>query len=1187
MASTLIILNNNLKSKSQISLSNPTNSSSSPISDSNSSSISNSTVTTPTSGIDSGTTTNSDNSSSQLTNSYQSSTARKFSNSIPPIPSSAPVVTSNTPSATPITKVINNTFPSSKNNLNNSIVTIINKNALNSNIHEALNNNSSNISSKNFPSLTNNLNELTNNQKLYISTHHFKLTKSSSQDFIERNVENTEKQQLRIKSCLASISGSAPTKNYRSLPKSNIDSDDSDDKNDEQEIAKIEDEKQKLDPNSNTSSDASSISDTLMPSSSSSSAVSSGTSSPSASPTTTSKATESTSIDITCEQNANNLTANPKKIKFSSFISGEIQHNNSNNIVINKNENLIQVEQKEEEIDVSKSIETINLKEQIITNSDFCIISTKQTASESVPSSLSSKSANSSGPIVKTKKRVSFNDSLVQVHLIPNISSFLNVEKYNFNISSSMTTETSIPSSEDEENETNMTKMTHSINTMINTNNNHRIQPTEFYFESKDLNTITSNFNDSNFLISENNNSEKEVMELNEANSSLLIVEPPSDILLNNNQQNSNDINYDASSLSSTTSSASSSSSLSTNNNNNNNINNIINNNDQQYSKTVFNDENQTNYISNNLNNKRYRNYLRYQKNILLESNNELNNNQNNNNNSNNINSVTSNSNNNNNQQVFVFKASTNLKNSSPQLQSQTNNYLNNNLSIIGNSKVIPKQQSILQLNNSKNSNFNSNNNNYKKINPNYSQIFLNKRSLTNLSPTSLSNNQNSSSTHPFILYDANTSSSNGDFLNTKQIPTNNQNLHYLRQFKTRNSSNPPSLNSSYSTQTSQLSEFYAPNTVNSSTTNSGRSNSNSQKDVHPQLKFISNLKKLKPSSQSNQILQNEYIPLIMETNLNKHHEPSNHYHKMMSDFQQEKQYQSQKSTNNSTNHTKYIFLKPDEQLYHSTPLHNSTFNTRSHTIANINLDSKTNKKDLKSEIKELVENSNLNTNNNSKTYDLSTLNQLVTLKDINYYLKNNGKYASANNTSNNKNNRLNSNINNSNNFIHVNQNRNYPNLRQNVNNSNSNSNQASIKPRTEINLMKLNAQINPDIVDSKRSTSALPLLRRQFSKKMNNFINESSTINENNEYNLHNSNLNGENMEQLTNNLNNLTKNFTNNQNSVPFTYKLFNSKMVNNLTRAKTFMCTQATNNVSSFIAEKSNHKSSRCTSIDKTSL
>ena len=114
--------------------------------------------------------------------------------------------------------------------------------------------------------------------------------------------------------------------------------------------------------------------------------------------------------------------------------------------------------------------------------------------------------------------------------------------------------------------------------------------------------------------------------------------------------------------------------------------------------------------------------------------------------------------------------------------------------------------------------------------------------------------------------------------------------------------------------------------------------------------------------------------------------------------------------------------------------------------------------------------------------------------------------------------------------------------------------------------------------------------------------MNENSTINENNEYNQHNNNsnsnnknsnnntsskVNNENIEQLTNNLNNLTKSFTNNQSSVPFTYKLFNSKMINNLTRAKTFICAQGTNNASSFMTEKSNQKSSRCTSIDKTSL
>ena len=48
---------------------------------------------------------------------------------------------------------------------------------------------------------------------------------------------------------------------------------------------------------------------------------------------------------------------------------------------------------------------------------------------------------------MKTKKRVSFNDSLVQVHLIPNISNIINIEKYRYYMRSPALAATMITSS--------------------------------------------------------------------------------------------------------------------------------------------------------------------------------------------------------------------------------------------------------------------------------------------------------------------------------------------------------------------------------------------------------------------------------------------------------------------------------------------------------------------------------------------------------------------------------------------------------------------------------------------------------------------------------------------------------------------------------------------------------------------
>jgi hypothetical protein len=64
------------------------------------------------------------------------------------------------------------------------------------------------------------------------------------------------------------------------------------------------------------------------------------------------------------------------------------------------------------------------------------------------PNIRDNKSCPNSAKPTKAKKRVSFNDSLVQVHLIPNVSNILNIEKYKcYMRNSSAVTATMISSS--------------------------------------------------------------------------------------------------------------------------------------------------------------------------------------------------------------------------------------------------------------------------------------------------------------------------------------------------------------------------------------------------------------------------------------------------------------------------------------------------------------------------------------------------------------------------------------------------------------------------------------------------------------------------------------------------------------------------------------------------------------------
>lgn len=63
------------------------------------------------------------------------------------------------------------------------------------------------------------------------------------------------------------------------------------------------------------------------------------------------------------------------------------------------------------------------------------------------PNPRDNKSCPNSAKPVKAKKRVSFNDSLVQVHLIPNVSNILNIEKYKCYMRNSALTATMITSS--------------------------------------------------------------------------------------------------------------------------------------------------------------------------------------------------------------------------------------------------------------------------------------------------------------------------------------------------------------------------------------------------------------------------------------------------------------------------------------------------------------------------------------------------------------------------------------------------------------------------------------------------------------------------------------------------------------------------------------------------------------------
>ena len=397
--------------------------------------------------------------------------------------------------------------------------------------------------------------------------------------------------------------------------------------------------------------------------------------------------------------------------------------------------------------------------------------------------------------------------------------------------------------------------------------------------------------------------------------------------------------------------------------------------------------------------------------------------------------------------------------------------------------------------------------------------------------------------------------------------------------------------------------------------------------ETPPQPKYVSNLKKLKPSSSSLNHSPNNETNDIGATyenieNINIHNAPI-----------------IIKNSSAKNSPTKYIFLKSDEKppqhphlqmhQHQSHAPENLTMN-RSNTISNIkyegfnsasfasDLSKNTNNSDFRNSmvngdyITSLASynsnnSSNVNTNSNSATTNansntkniaMSTVNQLVALKDVNYYLTNSSKHMK----------KLNGQM-----PISYSQTGTYP-SNMSTSNGNGKPNMNSQNVNNQVTEIKLRTNNMMSESDFRRTHSALPLLRNGF-KIQNNNANNSSTnanfhsVNSNGNgngnsnghsqmgfinanFNSNNSSSSNNNSSTSGNNNNNSSNVSTNRVNSpvdlkngikginTTISYKLVNTPMINSLTRAKSFLYNQnATTNVID--------RRLRGGSIEKTSL
>jgi hypothetical protein len=373
--------------------------------------------------------------------------------------------------------------------------------------------------------------------------------------------------------------------------------------------------------------------------------------------------------------------------------------------------------------------------------------------------------------------------------------------------------------------------------------------------------------------------------------------------------------------------------------------------------------------------------------------------------------------------------------------------------------------------------------------------------------------------------------------------------------------------------------------------------------ELTPQLKFLSNLKRLKPNSTTlfnthlnninslNSFNSSEAgsvdkfksdfkINIIKDDNLTETSETDDiksvntlDYSDTNGYIQNQKQQQMHehfllstspiiKSTSQSfrNNTTKYIFLKPDDKL-NENGLLNSSFSTRSHTIANINLNNGNSavgvtpsnsiafeKQNTMSDFKSLV---NGKSNGDglaslNKNFTLSSVNQLVALKDVNYYLANSSKSTSSPKKA--------SQIAPQ---VSYSQNSNYP----QANNSNTKiiSQNGTVNQVTAIKIRPSSNSTNES--DFRRTHSALPLLRNGI--KQNSFINgngNGTAIQSQNQTNNNSSVKSASSSSSGNNGSANGASDLKNGINSI--SYKLINSPMINTISRAKTFIYNQNAN-------------------------
>lgn len=258
-----------------------------------------------------------------------------------------------------------------------------------------------------------------------------------------------------------------------------------------------------------------------------------------------------------------------------------------------------------------------------------------------------------------------------------------------------------------------------------------------------------------------------------------------------------------------------------------------------------------------------------------------------------------------------------------------------------------------------------------------------------------------------------------------------------------------------------------------------------------PQLKFLSNLKKLRPSASFQSIDVNQSSSPSLNT---------------------------VKNIPVRTGQPKFIFLKSDENL-----VREPSFSSRNQS--NLHSSSANSLLNASPECQKTAQ----------KSINLSSVNQLIALKDVNYYLTNHSSKISKQKHQ-----------------ISYSQTGNYANE------------VSKLKVKANGNVSNVSDEVESDF---RRTRSALPVLRNNL--RVSGFVRNGNGNGVNNSGN----NISGELKQNQYVNINGVNNNAQ--------TYKLVNSPILNTLTRAKTFLYNQ--NRTSTHAIEKR----IRGSSIDKTSF